>query len=173
MGADFIDATTRLKESLKGVGLTIAQVLAPTLINAFNGVAKIVSSLIQWTRENPILAQSIMTVGGVIAGWIAVTQGAAKATTIWAANLAKLKQVMTMIQTLTGAATAFGAAVTVALAAAAAVLYIAKRNDAAKNAPKIETDNQNAFWIRRLFAVAVGALIRAPRGRPTLTRRID
>ena len=58
-----------------------------------------------------------MTVGGVIAGWIVVTQGAAKATTIWAANLAKLKQVMTMIQTLTGAATALGAAVTVALAA--------------------------------------------------------
>ena len=39
-----------------------------------------------------------------------------------AANLVKLKQAMAVIQTLTGAATAFGAVVTVALAVAA-VLY--------------------------------------------------
>lgn len=54
MGADFTDATTRLQESLKGVGLTLANALTPMLIKAFNGIAEAISSITQWARENPI-----------------------------------------------------------------------------------------------------------------------
>ena len=147
MGADFTDATTRLKESLKGVGLTIAQVLAPTFIDAFNGVAKLISSLTQWARENPILSQTIMTTMGVLVAWIAAVKGASMASTIWAANLVKLKQAITMIQALTGATTALGAMGTVALAAAAAaaVLYVAKLMSASKEINKIQTAAQTTL----------------------------
>lgn len=147
MGADFTDATTRLKESLKGVGLSIGAALAPALVELFNGVAKVVSSITQWARENPIVTQTVVAVTTAIVGWIAAVQAAKIASAQWSAAVVKLKDAMKTLQALTGATTTFGALSCVAFAAVAAavIAYVVKLKQAADEASKSVTVAQDAL----------------------------
>ena len=149
MGADFTDASTRLKESLKGVGLTIANALTPTLISIFNSVAKIISVVTQWTQRHPILTQSIIATSAAIVAWIAVVQSAQMAAGKWSDILRGLKKALVMLQALTGASTALGVAATAGLAVAgtALIAYLVRlkmavdETERLANAPKTEAQD--------------------------------
>ena len=65
--AEFVDATTRLQTSMRGVALTCAEVLSPLVTKLANGVASTVGWISRLTREVPLLNGVLATTGGVFA----------------------------------------------------------------------------------------------------------
>jgi len=61
--AALVDAQTRLKASMTGVTQNIALSLMPILTNLVEGIAKTISKISDWIKENPKLAETILKVG--------------------------------------------------------------------------------------------------------------
>lgn len=67
IGADFVDATTRLKESIKGVGLSLAKLATPYVVSFANALAKAISAVSQFTNEHPRLTSTLLVVATAVA----------------------------------------------------------------------------------------------------------
>lgn len=70
--AALIDAQTRLKASMTGVTQNIALSLMPILTNLVEGIAKTISKISAWIKENPKLAETILKIVAGIAGLMTV-----------------------------------------------------------------------------------------------------
>lgn len=140
IGAEFTDATTRLKSAFSGVGISLSKLLTPALIEASNSVARIVSAITGFVENNPILTKSI---GGVVAGIAGLTSaifvgtkafaGISTAAATLGRVLAGLKAAI-LVNPWLALAGAIAAAVAAVAAYRAAVSSVPKFSDSAKTA---------------------------------------
>lgn len=140
IGAEFTDATTRLKSAFSGVGISLSKLLTPALIEASNSVARIVSAITGFVENNPILTKSI---GGVVAGIAGLTSaifvgtkafaGISTAAATLGRVLAGLKAAI-LVNPWLALAGAIAAAVAAVAAYRAAVSGVPKFSDSAKTA---------------------------------------
>ena len=70
--AEFNDAMTRLKESVSGVKMVIAEQLIPILMPMIDKTKEIISGISAWMREHPKLTDVIVKFAGVMAGLMVV-----------------------------------------------------------------------------------------------------
>lgn len=117
MGADFDDAMSRFSQSLKGMSLTLAKEVTPSLISFFNGAAKAVSAVIGFAKENPTLTKTLVSLAAAIGGTTIAIIAASKASAIWSAGFMQLKGAIAATRAII---TAFGTSVGAATAAATA-----------------------------------------------------
>lgn len=140
IGAEFTDATTRLKSAFSGVGISLSKLLTPALIEASNSVARIVSAITGFVENNPILTKSI---GGVVAGIAGLTSaifvgtkafaGISTAAATLGRVLAGLKAAI-LVNPWLALAGAIAGAVAAVAAYRAAVSSVPKFSDSAKTA---------------------------------------
>ena len=140
IGAEFTDATTRLKSAFSGVGISLSKLLTPALIEASNSVARIVSAITEFVENNPILTKSI---GGVVAGIAGLTSAIFVGTKAFAGistAAATLGRVLTglkaaiLVNPWLALAGAIAGAVAAVAAYRAAVSSVPKFSDSAKTA---------------------------------------
>ena len=140
IGAEFTDATTRLKSAFSGVGISLSKLLTPALIEASNSVARIVSAITDFVENNPILTKSI---GGVVAGIAGLTSAIFVGTKAFAGistAAATLGRVLTglkaaiLVNPWLALAGAIAGAVAAVAAYRAAVSSVPKFSDSAKTA---------------------------------------
>lgn len=140
IGAEFTDATTRLKSAFSGVGISLSKLLTPALIEASNSVARIVSAITAFVENNPILTKSI---GGVAVGIAGLTSaifvgtkafaGISTAAATLGRVLAGLKAAI-LVNPWLALAGAIAGAVAAVAAYRAAVSSVPKFSDSAKTA---------------------------------------
>ena len=140
IGAEFTDATTRLKSAFSGVGISLSKLLTPALIEASNSVARIVSAITGFVENNPILTKSI---GGVAVGIAGLTSaifvgtkafaGISTAAATLGRVLAGLKAAI-LVNPWLALAGAIAGAVAAVAAYRAAVSSVPKFSDSAKTA---------------------------------------
>ncbi|MBQ2555780.1 MAG: phage tail tape measure protein, partial [Thermoguttaceae bacterium] len=81
LGAEYTDAMTRVKQSLAGVGMTIAASLAPQITEFANWLSSVVAKVRQWIGEHRELTRTIIAVGTGLTGVAATVWGFQKALT--------------------------------------------------------------------------------------------
>ncbi len=147
MGANFVDASTRLKESIRGVGLTIADAITPAITSFLNGASRAISAVTEWARENPILSKSIITVVGAVVGCGASLAAARNAVISLVGAYNRMKGVILGVNAAMGG---LNAVVTLgmtayAAAAAAIVAMCVQMKSAADAANSVKTEMQDAL----------------------------
>ena len=140
IGAEFTDATTRLKSAFSGVGISLSKLLTPALIEAANSVARIVSAITEFVENNPILTK---TIGGIAVGIAGLTSaifvgtkafaGISTAAATLGRVLAGLKAAI-LVNPWLALAGAIAGAVAAVVAYRAAVSSVPKFSDSAKTA---------------------------------------
>ena len=70
--AEWADAQTRLSASVKGLGLTIGQTLAPAVTGLIDFVTNIVAKFSEWGRSSPTLTRLLVGLGTALGGLLAI-----------------------------------------------------------------------------------------------------
>lgn len=123
MGADVNDAMARLSQSFKGLSLTLAKEVTPSLISFFNNSAKVVSSIIGFAKENPTLTKTLVSLTAVIGGTTIAIIAASKASAVWSAGFMQLKGAIAAARAIIATfATSVGAATAAATAGIGALV---------------------------------------------------
>lgn len=141
MGADFTDATTRLKTALQGVGLSVAKILTPALIELANAATRIFSAFSNLVKNNPVLSSSLLGIAGAVATLTSGVYLASNAWTLLSGAVASASKVLSKASALALANpwTALAVAIGAAVAAVAAYKF------AVSNVPKFSSDAQDAL----------------------------
>ena len=78
MGADFVDATTRLKGAVQGAGLAVAKVFNPYVVKAANVLSECTAKVSQFVDAHPRLTLALVGSASVVAacaaGYITLTK---------------------------------------------------------------------------------------------------
>lgn len=140
MGADFTDATTRLKTALQGVGLSVAKILTPALIELANAATRIFSSFSNLVKNNPVLSSSLLGIAGAVATLTSGVYLASNAWTLFSGAVASASKVLSKASALALANPWTALAVAIGAAVAAVAAYKAMVQDL----PKFSTEAGDA-----------------------------
>jgi len=132
--AALVDAQTRLKASMTGVTQNIALSLMPILTKLVEGIAKTVSKVSAWIKENPKLAETILKIAGGAAALMAVLGPIAM----------MLPGLISLVGLLGGAFTAMLGPIGLVVAALGAVVVGFLKVKAAKDAERAATERNIA-----------------------------
>ena len=151
MGANFQDATTRLKTAFQGLGLTIARAVTPALIDFANVASRALSAVIKLAEEHPNLTLGL-TAATAAAGALASSVFiATNAWTVMTGAVASVQKALTALHLTSLAnpwvllAAAIGAAVAAVVAYRKAVSDLPKfSKDAANNLEEQRSQDQQA-----------------------------
>ena len=151
MGANFQDATTRLKTAFQGLGLTIARAVTPALIDFANVASRALSAVIKLAEEHPNLTLGL-TAATAAAGALASSVFiATNAWTVMTGAVASVQKALTALNLTSLAnpwvllAAAIGAAVAAVVAYRKAVSDLPKfSKDAANNLEEQRSQDQQA-----------------------------
>lgn len=139
MGANFQDATTRLKSAFQGLGLTIARAVTPALIDFANVASRALSAVIKLAEEHPNLTLGL-TAATAAAGALASSVFiATNAWTVMTGAVASVQKALTALN-LTSLANPW---VLLAAAIGAAVAAVIAYRKAVSDLPKFSKDAAN------------------------------
>lgn len=145
-GADYVDATTRMKESIAGLGHSIAKAFAPAVISGANAFARLIAAISQFAREHPGVTKGFVGIAGAVGTFALGLSAASKLSAAYATVLA---QVTTAVDRAKSAFKALQAVVAANPWAAAGVAILAlvaalkKLND--MKTPQLSTESSSAF----------------------------
>ncbi len=148
MGAAYVDATTRLKESLRGLGLTISRIVTPAITVAVNGISRINTIIIRFSKDNPLLTNTLVQLAGALSGLTSATFIASRA---WTAYLNVVKISKDVFQTVSATVKSLNAVMlanpwlAVAAAIAAATAALVAWNYASKK-KEYQSDAKDAYF---------------------------
>ena len=140
MGAAFVDSTTRLKAALQGVGLSLAKVLTPALIEMATAASRAFSGISGFIKENPVLTTSLLGAAGALAS---VTSGVYLLTNAWNLMSAAAAGASKTLAKLSAAALAHPWTA-LAIAVGAAIAAVVAYKKAVSNVPKFSTEAADA-----------------------------
>lgn len=135
MGADFVDATTRVKTAVRGAGLTIARVFTPAITAVANAVARSMSSVLQFANRFPTLTKVLVVAAGAFGTFSA-------SSVVLTTGLAAVGRSLLLVKTSLSAVAAFAAANPFALlaagvaAATVAIIALTRETDKYKQTAK-------------------------------------
>lgn len=146
MGADYVDATTRMREAVVGVGNAIAKALAPSVISGANCFAQLVAQVSQFIRDHPVITRAILGLTVGVGSFALGITAASKITAAWTTSLNQLKAAADVAKTaVVGLSRVVVAhpylAVAAAIAAVVAGLYALSQ----AKAPKFHDEATSAY----------------------------
>lgn len=145
MGANFDDATTRLKTAFQGLGLTIARAVTPALIDFANVASRALSVIIKFAEEHPNLTLGLTAATAAVGAMVSSVFIATNAWTVMTGAIASVQKALTALNlaSLANPWTLLAAAIGAAVAA-----VIAYRK-AASDLPKFSKDAANELEEQR------------------------
>lgn len=151
MGANFQDATTRLKSAFQGLGLTIARAVTPALIDFANVASRALSAVIKLAEEHPNLTLGLTAATAAVGAMASSVFIATNAWTVMTGAVASVQKALTALNLTSLAnpwvllAAAIGAAVAAVVAYRKAVSDLPKfSKDAANNLEEQRSQDQQA-----------------------------
>lgn len=136
MGANFDDATTRLKTAFQGLGLTIARAVTPALIDFANVASRALSVIIKFAEEHPNLTLGLTAATAALGAMTSAVFIANNAWTVMTGAIASVQKALTALN-LSSLANPW---VLLAAAIGAAVAAVIAYRKAHSNLPKFSTD---------------------------------
>lgn len=139
MGANFQDATTRLKTAFQGLGLTIARAVTPALIDFANVASRALSAVIKLAEEHPNLTLGLTAATAAVGAMASTVFIATNAWTVMTGAVASVQKALTALN-LTSLANPW---VLLAAAIGAAVAAVIAYRKAVSDLPKFSKDAAN------------------------------